>query len=140
MPLRTSHLLIAELPFGLLDTIPILGLTCFGGLAIGLMQSHPASPAVVLLVIALSMLSLLLTQQFVGAIKRPRKIMILVKSSAASAHDRDAVDKVIGWALREGRLPLAGCVLMVSGRVSFEVVQKALVARLPVIAAVSAPS
>ncbi|MCH2170916.1 formate dehydrogenase accessory sulfurtransferase FdhD [Myxococcota bacterium] len=52
----------------------------------------------------------------------------------------NAVDKVIGWALREGRIPLAGCVLMVSGRVSFEVVQKALVARLPVVAAVSAPS
>ena len=52
----------------------------------------------------------------------------------------NAVDKVIGWAAREGRLPLEGHVLMVSGRVAFEIVQKALIARIPVVAAVSAPS
>ena len=52
----------------------------------------------------------------------------------------NAVDKVVGWALREGRLPLSGCILLVSGRASFELVQKALVAGMPMVAAVSAPS
>jgi len=52
----------------------------------------------------------------------------------------NAVDKVIGWGARAGRLPLRGHVLMVSGRVAFEITQKALVAGIPVVAAVSAPS
>jgi FdhD protein len=52
----------------------------------------------------------------------------------------NAVDKVVGWALLEGRLPLSNCVLMVSGRGGFEIVQKAIAAGVPVLASVSAPS
>jgi len=53
----------------------------------------------------------------------------------------NAVDKVVGWALRaKGRLPLRGAILMVSGRASFELVQKAVMAGIPMLCAVSAPS
>ncbi len=52
----------------------------------------------------------------------------------------NAVDKVVGWAALAERLPLSGHVLLVSGRCGFEIVQKALVARVPIVAAVSGPS
>ena len=52
----------------------------------------------------------------------------------------NAMDKVIGWAFREGRLPLADAILCVSGRLSFELVQKAAVAGCPLLVAVGAPS
>ncbi len=52
----------------------------------------------------------------------------------------NAVDKVVGHAVRAGTLPLSGRILLVSGRASFELVQKAVLAGIPVLAAVSAPS
>jgi FdhD protein len=52
----------------------------------------------------------------------------------------NATDKLVGWALLEGRLPLSEHIVMVSGRSSFEIMQKCLVAGVPVVCAISAPS
>ncbi|CAN5659179.1 formate dehydrogenase accessory sulfurtransferase FdhD [soil metagenome] len=52
----------------------------------------------------------------------------------------NATDKLVGWALLEGRLPLSKNVVMVSGRSSFEILQKCLTAGVPIVCAVSAPS
>ena len=52
----------------------------------------------------------------------------------------NAVDKVIGWALRQSLLPLSQHILLVSGRSGFEIVQKAVAAGIPILASVSAPS
>jgi len=52
----------------------------------------------------------------------------------------NAMDKVVGWAFLEGRLPLTDAVLCVSGRLSFELVQKAAIAGCPILVAVGAPS
>lgn len=52
----------------------------------------------------------------------------------------NAVDKALGWAVAQNRIPLSGTALLVSGRASFELVQKAVMAGVPILAAVSAPS
>ncbi|MCB0215379.1 MAG: formate dehydrogenase accessory sulfurtransferase FdhD [Caldilineae bacterium] len=52
----------------------------------------------------------------------------------------NALDKLIGWALQEGRLPLSEHIVLVSGRASYELLQKGLAAGLPILCAVSAPS
>jgi len=52
----------------------------------------------------------------------------------------NAVDKLVGWGLLEGRLPLSRSVLMVSGRAGYEILQKSAMARIPIVCSVSAPS
>jgi FdhD protein len=52
----------------------------------------------------------------------------------------NATDKLVGWALLEGRLPLSDHIVMVSGRSSFEILQKCLTAEVPIVCAISAPS
>ena len=52
----------------------------------------------------------------------------------------NAVDKVVGWAALDGRLPLSGTILLASGRAGFEIAQKALVAGIPILASISGPS
>jgi FdhD protein len=52
----------------------------------------------------------------------------------------NAVDKLVGWGMLNGRLPFAGSVLMVSGRAGYEILQKSAVARIPIVCSISAPS
>jgi FdhD protein len=67
----------------------------------------------------------------------PNSQMVCVREDVGR---HNAVDKVIGWAVREQLLPLRQMILAVSGRASFELTQKAVLAGIPVLAAVSAPS
>ena len=50
------------------------------------------------------------------------------------------MDKLVGWALMENKIPLTNCIVLVSGRTSFELVQKAAVGGIPIFCAISAPS
>jgi FdhD protein len=52
----------------------------------------------------------------------------------------NALDKLVGWALLEGKLPLSQCILLVSGRSSYEILQKSVAAGVPIVCAISAPS
>ncbi len=52
----------------------------------------------------------------------------------------NAIDKIVGWGLLDGRLPFERCILLVSGRASYEVLQKSVMARIPIVCSVSAPS
>lgn len=108
LPLRRVQAVIAELPFNLLDTLPVLGLTFFLGLSIGLFEVLPDQGLGILLVFVQAILSLLLVQQLVGVLKRLASrskglllalvgLPLLALAVASQAGVEDAPLMLIGW-------------------------------------------
>ncbi len=108
LPMRRVQVLLSELPFNLLDTIPVLGLTFFAGLSIGLAQVLPGQRFGILVVFLQAVLSLVLVQQLVAVLRRLASrskalllaligLPLLVLAVASQAGMEDAPLLLVGW-------------------------------------------